>query len=70
MDFFEKVGYALLALVAVAYLAALVAGMVWSGPVGLVGLLLILGIGVLLIKVIKERLGNREDDHYAERIDK
>ncbi len=70
MDKFEKTGYCLLAVIAVLYLAALLIGMVAAFPYGLVGIVLIVGIGVLFIKVIKERLQNKEDDYYSKKVDK
>ena len=39
-------------------------------PFGLIGLMVLLGIGALLVKVIKERLQSREDDYYANNVDK
>ena len=69
MDSFEKVGYACLALVALCYLTAMFVGILAVGPVGIVGLIAIVGIGVLFIKVVRERLANREDDHYADKVD-
>lgn len=69
MDGFEKIGYTCLALVALCYLAAMFVGILAVGPVGIVGLIAIVGIGALFIKVIKERLANSEDDHYADKVD-
>ena len=71
MDSYEKVGYACLGLVALIYvvtLFALGARVGWFG--GIIGLLLVVGIGVLLIKVVGERRRNREDDSYARNIEK
>lgn len=71
MDTYEKIGYTCLAVVALCYLGVLVFAGVqvgWFG--GFVGLIALLGIGVLLIKVIKERRGNAEDDYYARHVDK
>jgi len=70
MDSFEKVGYICLGLVAVCYVVAMFVGMVAAFPVGLIGLVAIVGIGALLIKVIKERRANAEDDHYSKTVDK
>jgi len=33
-------------------------------------LLVFLGLSFLLVKVIKERLQNKEDDYYAQKVDK
>lgn len=70
MDRFEKIGYLCLGLVAVCYLVAMFAGMIATFPFGLIGLIAIVGIGALLIKVIRERLANAEDDHYSKTVDK
>jgi len=71
MDTFEKIGYLCLGAVALIYVASMfVVGtqVGWLG--GLVGLLIVIGVGVLLIKVVKERRANAEDDYYARNIDK
>ena len=70
MDRFEKIGYLCLGLVAVCYRMAMFAGMIATFPFGLIGLIAIVGIGALLIKVIRERLANAEDDHYSKTVDK
>ena len=70
MDNFERIGYVCLAVVAACYLAAMFVGMVATFPFGLIGLIAIVGIGLLFIKVIKERLANAEDDHYTRNVDK
>ena len=70
MDLFEKVGYLLLGSVAALYTIAMVVGMIAIFPFGLIGLAAIAGVGLLLIKVIKERLNNKEDDYYSKKVDK
>lgn len=71
MDTYEKIGYACLAVVAACYLGVMVlVGVQVGGFGGLVGLLALLGIGVLLIKVIKERRANAEDDYYERNVHK
>ena len=69
MDGFEKIGYACLGLLALFYLGALIVGSVAAFPLGLLGLVALVGIGALAIKVIGERLRNREDDHYSKNVD-
>ena len=71
MDAFEKIGYLCLGAVAVIYLGAMLfvgANVGWPG--GIIGLLVVVGVGVLLIKVIKERRASAEDDYYARNVDK
>jgi hypothetical protein len=70
MDTFEKIGYACLAVVAACYLLAIFVGVIAAFPYGLLVLLGLLGVGVLLIKVIKERLANKEDDYYSKNVEK
>ena len=66
----EKIGYILLAIVAVIWIVAMIYGMISSFPVGIIGLIAIVGIGFLLAKVIKDRVANKEDDHYSKNVDK
>lgn len=70
MDSYEKIGYTLLGIVAALYILAMIVGMVAVFPYGLVGLIAITAIGVLFIKVLKERLQNKEDDYYSKKVDK
>lgn len=70
MDTLEKLGYACLGVVALCYVAAMLAGMVAAFPFGLIGLVAIVGIGALLLKVIRERRANTEDDYYSKTVDK
>ena len=39
-------------------------------PYGLIGLALFAGVGLLLLKVLRERLRNKEDDYYADKVEK
>lgn len=66
----EKLGYILLSIVAVAWLIIVISGLVMAFPWGIIGLVGILGIGVLLIKVISDRINNKEDDHYSKNVHK
>ena len=66
----EKVAYVLLGIVAVCWLVAMIAGMVAAFPFGIIGLLGLAGVGLLLIKVFKERVTSAEDDYYSKNVDK
>lgn len=66
----ENIGYVLLAIVALCWLGAILVGMIAAWPFGIIGLIGITGIGFLLVKVIKDRLDNKEDDHYSKNVDK
>jgi hypothetical protein len=70
MDAFEKIGYSCLAVVALAWLAAILIGVVAATPLSWIGLVGLVGIGVLFVKVLKERLTSEEDDHYDETVDR
>ncbi|MCL0033008.1 hypothetical protein M1N51_00625 [Peptococcaceae bacterium] len=61
----EKVAYILLAIVALFWLAGMFLGMIAAFPIGVVGIIGTMGIGLLLIKVIGERISNEEDDYYS-----
>jgi hypothetical protein len=64
----EKIGYLLLGVVAAVWIGAVAFGVIATMPVGLVGLAAILGIGILFIKVLKERIESKEDDYYEKNI--
>ena len=70
MDTYEKVGYTCLGVVAVLYALAMLVGIIAAFPFGLIGLLVVIGVGVLFVKVLKERLGNKEDDYYSKNVEK
>ena len=70
MDKYEKVAYSLLGIVAVLYIAVLIVGMMTALPFGLIGLALFIGIGALMVKALKERLENKEDDYYSKKVHK
>ena len=66
----EKIGYLLLGIVAVCWIVGIIIGVVVAFPIGIIGLIAILGIGFLFAKVIKDRLENKEDDHYSDTVNK
>lgn len=70
MDNYEKWGYLLLSVIVVIYLVTISIWIVTTFTFGLIGLFLIVGIGILMIKVTKERLKNKEDDYYSKEVDK
>lgn len=70
MDTLEIFGYTLLGGVVVVYTIAMIIGMIAVFPFGLIGLIVLTGVGLLFVKVLKERLANREDDYYSKEIDK
>lgn len=64
----EKTAYFFLSIIVIGWIIAMLVGFVATFPAGLIGLPLIIGIGLLVIKVIKERLENDEDDYYSKNI--
>ncbi|MBN2282243.1 MAG: hypothetical protein JXQ65_16800 [Candidatus Marinimicrobia bacterium] len=66
----EKAGYILLGIIALVWILAVIIGSIAVFPVGLVGLIMIVGIGLLMIKVIQDRINNKEDDYYQKNIEK
>jgi membrane protein implicated in regulation of membrane protease activity len=66
----EKTAYALLLAVAALWLIAMLVGMIVAFPFGLIGLVVIVAVGLLLIKVLRERRANKEDDYYANNVDR
>ncbi|HTK99721.1 MAG TPA: hypothetical protein VL379_16920 [Pseudomonadales bacterium] len=69
MDGLEKIAYTLLGFVSLLYVVVMVAGLVAAFPWGIVGLIAMVGIGLLLIKVIRERIRNSEDNYYSKNVD-
>ena len=65
----EKTAYAILLALAAVWLVAMVAGMVAAFPYGLLGLLALVAVGLLLIKVLRGRVTNAEDDYYSNNVD-
>jgi len=61
-------GYSLLIAAFIGYLVIIVIGLVDVLPEGVVGLLAITGFGLLLIKAIKDRLANKEDNYYSKNV--
>lgn len=66
----EKIAYVILIIVAICWLIAMIAGMVVAFPSGLIGLVAIIGFGLLFVKALKDRLSNKEDDHYSKEVEK
>ena len=70
MDTYEKVGYTCLGVVAVLYFLAILGGMIAIFPYGLLGFVVLIGIGALLLKALKERLNDPEDRYYSDKVDR
>ncbi|MBC8215782.1 MAG: hypothetical protein H8E64_04625 [Candidatus Marinimicrobia bacterium] len=66
----EKIGYIILTTVALAWLIAIFFGMINAFPDGLIGIIIFIGLGLLFIKVLQDRLSNKEDDYYSKTVKK
>ena len=66
----EKLGYAILIVLAVLWIGAFVAGMIAALPYGLAGLAALVAIAILFAKVVRDRSANREDDYYSKNVEK
>jgi hypothetical protein len=66
----EYLGYILLGVVAVVWIIVVIIGLVAAFPFGIIGFVALFGLGLLLAKVIKDRLENKEDDYYSKNVDK
>ncbi len=62
------IGYALLIAALIGWLVLLITDLIDVLPEGLIGLAAIAGFGLLLIKAIKDRLTNKEDNYYSKNI--
>lgn len=66
----EKIGYILLIIVAGCWFIAMLVGLIAAFPVGIIGLVAIVGFGLLFIKAFKERLAAKKEDRYSKDIEK
>ena len=66
----EKVAYIILGSLACVWIGLVIVGMIAAFPFGLLGLLGMGAMGLLLGKVLKERMESKEDDYYDKNIDK
>lgn len=66
----EKIGYTFLIVALIVWIYLLVKSLVDIWPEGLIGFIAIAGIGFLFIKVLGDRLKNKEDDYYDKNVKK
>tara|TARA_B100000131_G_scaffold136853_1_gene133472 strand:+ start:704 stop:907 length:204 start_codon:yes stop_codon:yes gene_type:complete len=66
----EKLGYFLITAFYVVLIVLTLQDVEEFYPEGLVLLLIYSGLFILFIKVLKERLGNKEDDYYSKEVHK
>ena len=66
----ERMAYVFFIIAGIGWLGAMIYGAIAAMPWGLFGLAAIAGSGILLIKAIRDRLANSEDDHYARTVER
>ena len=65
----EKLGYAILLVVAVYWFVQFVRGMIAGFPYDWAAVAVVVAIGLLLVKVVRDRLASKEDDYYSKNVD-
>ena len=66
----EKTAYTILLGLTALWILAILVGSIAAFPMGLIGLLVLVAIGLLFVKVLKERLSNKEDQYYSKNVEK
>jgi c-di-AMP phosphodiesterase-like protein len=66
----EKVGYIILMIVTIAWIIAWIVGMFENIWLGTIGLVTIVGLGLLFIKALTDRLVSKKDDKYSKDVKK
>jgi F0F1-type ATP synthase assembly protein I len=66
----ERLGYFFLIIVLLVYIVLMFKGLIEALPWGIIGFIAIAGFGLLFIKVVKDRISNKEDDYYDKNVKK
>ena len=66
----EKTGYIILIIVTIAWIIAWIVGMFENIWLGIIGLVTIVGLGLLFIKALTDRLASKKDDKYSKDVKK
>jgi len=66
----EKMGYVILMIVTIAWIIAWIVGMFENIWLGTIGLVTIVGLGLLFIKALTDRLASKKDDKYSKDVKK
>ena len=66
----EKVGYIILIIVTIGWIIAWIVGMFENIWLGTIGLVTIIGLGLLFIKALTDRLASKENDKYSRDVKK
>jgi len=66
----EKTAYIILIIVTIAWIIAWVIGIFENVWLGIIGLVTIVGLGLLFIKALTDRLASKKDDRYSKNVEK
>ena len=66
----EKMGYIILIIVTIAWIIAWMVVMFENVWLGIIGLVTIIGLGLLFIKALTDRLASKKDDKYSRDVKK
>ena len=66
----EKAGYIILIIVTIVWIIAGIAGMFRNVWIGIIGLMTLVGLGLLFIKALNDRMKSSKDDHYSKDVEK
>jgi c-di-AMP phosphodiesterase-like protein len=66
----EKTAYIILIIVTIAWIIAWVIGIFENVWLGIIGLVTIVGLGLLFVKALTDRLASKKDDKYSKDVEK
>jgi len=66
----EKTAYIILIVITIAWIIAWIVGMFENVWLGIIGLVTIIGLGLLFIKALTDRLASRKGDKYSRDVKK
>jgi hypothetical protein len=66
----EKMAYIILIIVTIAWIIAWIVGMFENIWLGIIGLVTIIGLGLLFIKALTDRMVSKKDDKYSRDVKK
>jgi len=66
----EKTAYIILIVVTIVWIIAWIVGMFENVWLGIIGLVTIVGLGLLFIKALTDRLASKKDDKYSRDVKK
>jgi len=66
----EKTAYIILIIVTIVWIIAWIVGMFENVWLGIIGLATIIGLGLLFIKALTDRLESKKDDKYSRDVKK